>query len=443
MNHKIFEIINEYNMVENGDNIIVGVSGGADSMCLLHFLSTIKKEYNLSLTVAHVNYHLRAKESDDDQTFVENWCKRYSIKCEIFHFSSEGKFTEQAGRDVRYRFFEKIAGKNGKIATAHTLSDNMETVLLNLIRGSGTKGMCGIPPVRENIIRPLLNISRQEVEQYCKDNGVIYRTDSSNLSDDYSRNKIRHNVTPVLKQINQSAEENVQRLGKIISMQNEYIEQQVNISLSSAKIKSGYDCERLATLPEYILLNCIVKLLEKVNAKEVSWVKVNLIKDIILNGKGAVNLGDDLTATAAQGIFRFKIDKVDNTLWEKQLFFNDCLDIYNKKLTVKTLTQSEFAEKINIHKKFLKNIVDYDIIKSNVVIRTRRAGDFFSPAGRGVTKTVKKLFIENKIPSERRDEILLLANGSEVLWIEGFGVCEKYIATKKTEKMLYFEVKYK
>ncbi len=190
--------------------VLAGVSGGADSMCLLGILSDIAPEYGFHVAAAHFNHNLRGEESDGDEAFVAGFCRDRNITCYTgsgdvkAEALRRGVGTEEAARDMRYAFFQETAEKTDavRIATAHTADDNAETVIFNLARGAGGKGLSGIPPVRGNIIRPILCLSRAEVEEYLEKNGIPHREDSTNSSDDYSRNLIRHHVVPVLKKIN-------------------------------------------------------------------------------------------------------------------------------------------------------------------------------------------------------------------------------------------------
>ena len=202
---KVRDTLIKYSMLENTDEIIVGFSGGADSTCLLYILNLLKDEFDFKIHAAHVNHSLRGNESERDEKFVRDFCEKNSIKLsvlkvDIFKMSKiEGKSLEECGREVRYNFFNSLCANKSKIATAHNLNDCEETMFFNLTRGSGLKGLCSIPAVRENIIRPLIRCSRDEIENFCKENSIQYVTDSSNLSDDYTRNKIRHNIIPILK----------------------------------------------------------------------------------------------------------------------------------------------------------------------------------------------------------------------------------------------------
>ena len=210
---KALSAVEKYNMLSPGAAVIAAVSGGADSMAMLLFLMKISERYSLSLTVAHVNHGLRGEEARRDEEYVRSFCEKNSLRFEVLHADvatlakQSGETCEECGRRVRYEFFESI-DKNAKIATAHTASDNAETMLFNLARGSSLKGLCGIPPVRGNIIRPLIFCTREDIEVFCRENSLDFVTDSTNLTLDYSRNKIRHIAVPALKEINSAFEEN-------------------------------------------------------------------------------------------------------------------------------------------------------------------------------------------------------------------------------------------
>ena len=204
--NEVKNTIKQYNMFSKNDTVIVGVSGGADSVMLLHVLNTIKEDYKLNLIVAHVNHKIRKGTAERDADFVENLCEKMGLEfhlkeisipkvAEVFSISEE-----EAGRKVRYDFFSELAGFNGKIATAHNANDNVETVLMRFMRGTGVKGLSGIPFVRNNIVRPILNISREEIEQYIKENNLTHITDETNFENIYTRNKIRLDLIPFIKE---------------------------------------------------------------------------------------------------------------------------------------------------------------------------------------------------------------------------------------------------
>ena len=205
--------IKKYDLLSGGDSVIIALSGGADSVTLLSVLNSIKEKYNLKLYAAHLNHGIRGEEADNDEKFCKVLCENYNVQLFVKHIDVPKLCTEQkisaelCGRNERYKFFDELSAKlNAKVATAHTASDNAETLLFNLCRGSSLAGAAAIPPKRGNIIRPLITLTRNEIESYCAENSLSYVTDSTNMSDSYTRNKIRHKVIPALKEVNPQAE---------------------------------------------------------------------------------------------------------------------------------------------------------------------------------------------------------------------------------------------
>ena len=201
--------IEKYKFLSGGDSVIIALSGGADSVTLLSVLNSLKEKYNLKLYAAHLNHGIRGEEADNDEKFCKILCENYNVQLFVKHIDvpklcAEQKISaELCGRNERYKFFDELSAKlNAKVATAHTASDNAETLLFNLCRGSSLAGAAAIPPKRGNIIRPLITLTRNEIESYCAENSLSYVTDSTNMSDSYTRNKIRHKVIPALKEVN-------------------------------------------------------------------------------------------------------------------------------------------------------------------------------------------------------------------------------------------------
>ena len=234
MKEKVLDIINKYNLIEDGDKLVIGVSGGPDSITLLNVLLEIKNEkaINFEMVVCHVNHMLR-EEAVQDEEYVLEFCKKYNIECfikriEVEKIARQEKIgTEEAGRNARYEFFNEILEKtkSNKIATAHTANDNAETVLMNIIRGSGTAGLKGIEVKRDNLIRPLINSSREEIEEYCKTNNLNARIDKTNFENIYTRNKVRNMLIPYIKEnFNPNIIEGLNRLSDLSKQENEYLE---------------------------------------------------------------------------------------------------------------------------------------------------------------------------------------------------------------------------
>ena len=447
----ILRTVTDNNMIVCNDKIIVGVSGGADSMCLLHFLVSVKSELSLEIVAAHINHKLRGNEALRDQQMVQKYCRDNNVECQVLSAdvnkisAQTGEGSEECGRRIRYEFFGELAGSSGKIATAHTLSDSAETVIFNMARGTGLKGLIGIPKIRGNIIRPLIDITRKQVEDYCKSNGIKYVTDSTNLTDIYNRNKIRHTVVPALKEINPCAEAAIQRLSEIISQQLSLTNHLACKLLEGAKTKNGYSCKMLTAANPTVLKQAIISILQDAGCGNFEERHISLITDVIFCG-GIINLPKGFTASARQGVFRVysNVNSQRNyTSYSDNKILLPKIDttfvINKQKIIFRIISKEEYDEIISVHKFLVNNSLDYDIIHGETLFRTRQPGDTFKQCGRGVTKTLKKLFIEAKIPQENRNNVVLLASGNEVVWLQGFGVSEKYKITNSTKTVAVIE----
>ena len=268
-------------MLEDGDTVIVGLSGGADSTALLRVLCELKTEYNLNLIAAHVNHGIRGAEADRDEAFCKELCKKLGVQIYAFHIDipelakERGVSLEVAGRDARYEFFTGLAGEKGKIATAHNAQDTAETLLLNLCRGTGLKGLTGIPPVRfvehkagcrsdetvsTMVIRPLIECTREEIEAYLESLGQDYVTDSTNLEDDYTRNRIRHNVIPELVAVNENAMGNITRCISTLKDDSDFLEALAEELVSSSNRGDGLDTDALLAAPKPVLSRAVSRL---------------------------------------------------------------------------------------------------------------------------------------------------------------------------------------
>lgn len=232
LQEEVLQTIKKYNLIENGDKIVIGVSGGPDSMCLLHILYSLKEKLNIEIYVAHINHMIRSA-ADSETEFVKNYCEKLGIECfikkmDILKFSKEQKIgTEEAGRKVRYDFFEEILNKtnSNKIATAHNCNDKVETIILNVLRGSGLSGLKGIEPNRDKkYIRPLIETDRQKIEEYCIENNLQPKYDESNKENVYQRNKVRNEIIPYIqKEFNSNIVETINRLSEVAIEEDIYL----------------------------------------------------------------------------------------------------------------------------------------------------------------------------------------------------------------------------
>ena len=251
MKQKILNTIKKYNLIENGDSIVIGVSGGPDSICLLHVLNNLKKEMNFSIYVAHINHMIR-KEADEETEYVKDFCKKIGVECfikkmDVVSIAKEAKQgTEETGRKIRYEFFEEICKKtnSNKIATAHNNNDKVETIIMNVLRGSGSNGLKGIEPIRDGkFIRPLIEIEREEIENYCLKNNLNPRIDKSNNENIYTRNKIRNAVIPYIKkEFNPNIIKTINRLSEVSAEESEYLEKITQKVFNEISVES--DCLR-------------------------------------------------------------------------------------------------------------------------------------------------------------------------------------------------------
>lgn len=419
MKNKVIETIEKFNLINNGDNIIVALSGGADSVCLLYALISLKEKYNINISAAHLNHQLRGHESVRDYEFVKTLCEKLNVplfykEVDINALSKETKqSTELCGRNARYEFFNELSNKhNAKIATAHTASDNLETIIYNIARGTSINGLKGIVPKRNYIIRPLININREEVEVYCKENSISYVTDSTNLLDDYTRNKIRHHAVPVLKEINPNAETSASCLSEDAMEISEFLGNCATEALNNSKLENTdcYDCNILKTYPKIIQKQAVIFLCRKLDINNLTRKHIEIMVDILNNG-GELDLNGDFKAVSSQNMFRIlKLDKSANEFELLELTENLNFIFANKNYTI-SLKEINSTEKL----------VDNSEFEIKPVFRQRNSGDFIDFPKRNIKKSLKKFLIEEKVPKETRDKLLLLAVGSQVLWLEGFG----------------------
>lgn len=403
-------------MLSNGDRVLVAVSGGADSMALLCFLLSVKDKYSLDICVAHIEHGIRSNESKADAEFVKNFCNKNNLKFYLKTIDAPklakklGKGVEEVSREERYKFFDTI--ECDKIATAHNLTDNIETLIFRLARGTGLKGACSIPPVRGKIIRPLIEISSADIRTYCKQNNIEYRIDSTNFDDTYSRNLIRLNILPLLEKLNSDYQNNIANFISSINEDNSFIENQVLSVYDGVVTDSGIDILKIINFDEAVRKR-IIKLYFEKNGVKIDCFHLNEIEKLLYSS-GKVQLLGDNFAVSAKGKLRLaKLKKC-----------TDC---------------GEFVTEIlNINEFKAKNIdfyCDCDKIVGSVTVRKRKAGDTVKPSGRGVTKTLKKLFNETAFPIEKRDDAIIVCDDDGIIGVIGICVDERAKVDKGTKRV--------
>ena len=308
MKNLVAEAIEKYKMLNAGDAVTVGLSGGADSCALVHVMFTLREEFGISVSACHINHNLRGAESDSDEAFVRKLCAELGIPLEVYNIDVKGALgkhesIEEAARRLRYECFDNARKKFGsKLATAHTANDNAETVLMNMIRGTGTKGLAGIPPVREYFIRPLILCSRDQTEEYCRMNGIDYVTDSTNLIDDCTRNRIRHKVLPMLREFNPSIVEAITRMTAAVADDEAFMFEQSLKYAEECRKGIGYDSRRLKELPAAVKFRIIASEM-KAHDVEPTRLRISQCCEIIDKGLGKVNLCKNRFAYVRKKVF--------------------------------------------------------------------------------------------------------------------------------------------
>lgn len=415
------------------EQIVIGLSGGADSIALTHILFT--RFGSEKLLCAHVNHGIRGAEGDRDEAFVREFCQGLGLSLQVKEADvpalakAQGLGLEECGRNLRYHFFQSLCrGKNSLVATAHNADDNAETVLFHLIRGSGLSGLCGIPEQRGNIVRPVLHMTRSEIEAYCKEQGLSYITDSSNLENQYARNKIRNIVLPALREINSSAVENINSSADILEEASVYIGVQAQALLLTCETKQGLSTAPLLQQPDYLIKELLRLYLKKRGCGCLEQVHLVRLCHAVRHC-GSVTVPGSLQVAVGQGVLTVK--PVYRVVQPPQALFPGIPQEYGRKKIV--LQQEKMADSLKINNLLFNKALDCDKIKNVLTVAPRKEGERFLQQGRGVQKSLKKLFNEAKIPAALRDELVILRDGDQIAYIEGFGPGEEYCIDSTTK----------
>lgn len=440
MKIKAIRAIERHQMLHPGDTVLVALSGGADSMALLHVLYSLKDEYNIRIVAAHFNHGIRGEEAKCDENFCVEVCE--SLGVELFVGSADipalakekGLGVEECGRKERYAFFGSVA-PDAKVATAHTLSDCEETFLFNLARGASLKGLGSIPPVRDNIIRPLIYCSRNDVEKYCAENNISFVTDSTNLSDEYTRNSIRHNIVPQLKKINPSFDTAFERCLSNLREDEDLLDTLSSSVFKNAKVENGWLAKSLNTVHPSLKRRAVAKIIEEITTEKPQAHHIEAVCDVISNG-GSTQILTGVSLCVYNGVLTKEENEADE--WEQKFVSGTNF------LPYETVISSFYDknDKINIqkfNKQLLANVIDYDKIKGVLIFGSIKVGDKIRPKGRGVTKQLRRIFNENHIPPFYRNRISVLRDDSGVVWVNGVGADERVSADENTKKFLILE----
>lgn len=454
---RVFSYIREHNMIKEQDRVMVGISGGADSVCLLFVLKKYQQELPFFLEAVHIEHGIRGKESLEDAAFVENLCRQWQIPLHLYSYdvpalAKEWKVSmEEAARKARYEAFQRAAEEaQGTVtAVAHNQNDQAETLLFHLARGSGLKGLSGMQPVREGLIRPLLCLSREEIEGLLAKEGISYRTDSTNLQREYTRNKLRLEILPEFtREINAKSALHMAQAAEHIRKAQAYLEKQAGELAKKYTIQQngaclvdrGALCREEEIMQEYVLRLCLERLSE--GLKDLGAVHLEALRSLLeaQSGRG-VDLPGGLRGENDQKWLRI----YKKTQEPEPAFLNEPLLIPGLVHVPGYIVQTELLEvlpgkKQNIPEKTYTKCFDYDKMKHTVRLRNRQAGDYLVINAAGGRKKLKDYLIAEKIPKRERSQMLLLADGQEIVWAVGRRISETYKVTEHTKKILKIQI---
>ena len=440
---RVFSYIEKYNMIEAGSQVIVGISGGGDSVCLLFLLSKYQKRRPFHLLGIHVNHGIRGQEALRDQEYAKKLCERLGVPFTVYTYSvpaiaqQEKRSLEEAGRMVRRRAFEEKAaslGKKAVIALAHHENDNAETVLHNLIRGTKAAGMGGIRPIQEigegvAYIRPLLKVTREEIETYLRQQKIPWMIDSTNQELEYTRNRIRHRIIPEMEKINPKVVSHIAQAADTFQAIEEYLTGQADMLYREyvEQRENGYWIRKELFLEKELMQSYVIRMVLERAADKKQDLTAFHVESILSLGKGrtgaSVSLPGGVLASQVYGDLYVRLpDSGEAPLKELEL---EIFPWENQQIPEKTYTKW----------------FDYDKIKSSLEIRHRKPGDFLTIADTGGRKKLKDYFIDCKIPREEREKLTLLAEGSHILWVVGYRISQYYKVTSQTKTVLKVHVK--
>ncbi len=452
---KVQHTMRKYSMLSHSDRVLVGLSGGPDSVCLLTVLERLKPEFDLHLSAVYIDHGLRPDETPYEIEFCRDLCGSLDVSLSTKHvdvkslLKNKSVNKQEAARELRFNAFNETAYevKTNKIALGHNADDQAETILMRLFRGTGPSGLSGIPPVRKNIIRPLLEIERTEIEKFLENEGIAFIIDSSNLGDEYSRNKIRHLIMPVIKKMDMDFIKTISRTSEIFREEERYFEMLVTkILMKMISRKTDKAIELFLTPMEAmdtVLLRRVLRraIDETKGLRGIGLIHIEDIMNLIKSGKSGdrVYLPGDMRAIKSYAILIItseKPHKLGTYTLESQgeIVLKESSIVLNFRIINIDETDSYGDGKKTA-------VIDADKLSFPLTIRARMPGDCFYPIGFGKRKKIQDYFVDEKIPREERDSIPLLINNNEIVWVIGYRVDERYKVDKNTKRVLKFEIK--
>lgn len=439
---KIIRFIETNKLIVKGERILVAFSGGPDSVFALQFLKKFQNKYKIEISAVHFNHQLRGDESDIDEQFSKQFCEKlgvklFNTKLDVKKLAKAKKLSiEEAARKLRYQNIEKLCNekKFDKVVTAHNLSDNTETVLLNLLNGTSSSGISGIPVKRGNIIRPILCVTKTEILEYLDKSRIIYQVDSSNMSDDFKRNFLRNRILPLLRsKINPALDEAVFRTTSNLKSQNSFNKKSLDYFLAAfvKKEENGFEL-RLNIIKVFgeITGEILKKLLEDCFSYEFKHDDYVSINSLAANQKGKkLNLGSGISVYKEEELLRFQKEEVVSS--KEVEFIAGSIGKYG----TTTVNVKEEKLETNPTKKKDYELICADGLDKNFVLRTWKNGDNFKPIGFKGTKKVSDFLTDVKIPASEKKNQLVLLNRNKIIWVVGLRISDEVKITNKTKRV--------
>ncbi len=451
---QLLSTVDEHQLIQVGDKIVVAISGGPDSVTLIHLLHRVKDRLGIELYGAHLNHNIRGIEAQMDAQYVLNLCEDLNIICfiksvDVEAYGKKNQLTsEQAGRILRYEFFDEVLKKveANKIAVAHNKNDQGETVLMRLLRGTGMQGLTAIQYQRQAVIRPLLDVHREEIEKYCINHNLMPRIDQTNLTSIYHRNKIRRELIPYLEEnYNPSVLESLVKTANILKEDYDYIEQEAetmykNLVHFEKKDQLSFFIPVLEKQHPAMKARMLRRAGEELMGKGelLTYQQVQNLLELLekkQTGK-TIHLPMNLEAAISYDKLIFSKEREEEVeSFKEKLTMNDITYVHALKASFELRVFSkEDGSKVS-KDKFEKHF-DYEKFQESIFVRNRRDGDRFWPLGLSGKKKLKDFFIDCKIERRERDLIPLICDGKEIVWVVGYRISDKYKITDRTQQIL-------
>lgn len=443
---KVINFIARYGLIGQKENLLIAFSGGPDSVFALHFFYKFRKKFRCNISAVHFNHNLRGNESKEDENFAIAQCKKLRVDLNIIQldvkaFAKKNKLSlEEAARILRYNELSKFAKRNSidKIITAHNLNDNTETILMNLFSGTGISGLSGIPIKRENIIRPLLCLTKKEVLQYLNHNKINYRIDSSNLENDFKRNFIRNKILPLIEEINPSFDDALFRSSQNFLKQKEFENKSIEYLIQnfSKQIKNGYELSLdLLKIYDEIpgeFLKFFLKKYFDYQLEHKDYIKIN---KLAFNQKGkSIALKNYLKVIKESDTLVFTKKIIDN-IEAVEIKIGESKKISGKTIKIESTTKSEKLSPNNYE------LIAADNLDDTFIIRNWKIGDKFKPLGMKKEKNVSDFLTDLKIPAAVKKEQLVMINRNQIIWIVGLRISDDVKITSETKKVIKLWIK--